>query len=143
AFFLESHRKGAKARDNDAFRREILPIELDSSTFDQDVAVRRDTYLYRLAGLTQSFQRDDGVITAGNSSQISDGAAGVLLMSDKKAKELQVKPRAKIIARTVVGEDPVMMLTGVIPATKKYFKKRDCKWKISMFLKLMKHLLPL
>src|SRR5699024_7373179 len=54
---------------------------------------------------------------------ISDGAAGVLLMSDKKAKELQVKPRAKIIARTVVGEDPVMMLTGVIPATKKVLQK--------------------
>src|SRR5699024_12397169 len=57
------------------------------------------------------------------SSQISDGAAGDLLMSDKKAEELQVKPRAKIIARTVVGEDPVMMLTGVIRATKKVLQK--------------------
>ncbi|HLR23424.1 MAG TPA: thiolase family protein [Pseudogracilibacillus sp.] len=123
AFSLESHRKAAKAMDNDAFRREILPIELDSGTFDQDEGVRRDTSLEKLAGLTPSFQPDDGVITAGNSSQISDGAAGVLLMSDKKAKELQVKPRAKIIARTVVGEDPVMMLTGVIPATKKVLQK--------------------
>src|SRR5690625_600797 len=123
AFSLESHRKAAKAMDNDAFRREILPIELDSGTFDQDEGVRRDTSLEKLAGLTPSFQPDDGVITAGNSSQISDGAAGVLLMSDKKAKELQVKPRAKIIARTVVGEDLVMMLTGVIPATKKVLQK--------------------
>lgn len=123
AFSLESHRKAAKAMDNDAFRREILPIELDSGTFDQDEGIRRDTSLEKLAGLTPSFQPDDGVITAGNSSQISDGAAGVLLMSDKKAKELQVKPRAKIIARTVVGEDPVMMLTGVIPATKKVLQK--------------------
>lgn len=123
AFSLESHRKAAKAMDNDAFRREILPIELDSGTFDQDEGVRRDTSLEKLASLTPSFQPDDGVITAGNSSQISDGAAGVLLMSDKKAKELQVKPRAKIIARTVVGEDPVMMLTGVIPATKKVLQK--------------------
>src|SRR5699024_12600424 len=59
------------------FRREILPIELDSGTFDQDEGVRRDTSLEKLAGLTPSFQPDDGVITAGNSSQISDGAAGV------------------------------------------------------------------
>src|SRR5699024_6693254 len=66
---------------------------------------------------------DDGVITAGNSSQISDGAAGLLLMSDKKAEELHVKPRARVIARTVVGEDPELMLTGVIPATKKVLEK--------------------
>src|SRR5699024_11182269 len=70
-----------------------------------------------------SFQPDDGVIPAGNSSQISDVAAGVLLMSDKKAKEHQDKPRAKIIARTVVREDPVMMLTGVSPATKIVLQK--------------------
>ncbi|HLR55042.1 MAG TPA: thiolase family protein, partial [Pseudogracilibacillus sp.] len=70
-----------------------------------------------------SFQPDDGVITAGNSSQISDGAAGLLLMSDKKAEELHVKPRARVIARTVVGEDPELMLTGVIPATKKVLEK--------------------
>src|SRR5699024_12423492 len=85
--------------------------------------IQQDTYLEKLASLNTSFQPDDGVITAWNSRQISDGAAGVLLMSDKIAKELQVKPRAKIIARTVVGEDPVMMLTGVIPATKKVLQK--------------------
>src|SRR5699024_12290128 len=100
----------------------LTPILFPYTTLFRS-GVRRDTSLEKLAGLTPSFQPDDGVITAGNSSQISDSAAGVLLMTDKKAKELQVKPRAKIIARTVVGEDPVMMLTGVIPATKKVLQK--------------------
>src|SRR5699024_5046556 len=77
AFSLESHRKAAKDMDYAACRREILQIVLDSGTFDQDEGVRRDTYLEKLAGLTPSFQQDDGVITAGNSIQVSDGAAGV------------------------------------------------------------------
>src|SRR5699024_8733541 len=66
---------------------------------------------------------DGGTVTAGNASQMSDGAAGLLLMSASKAKELQVQPRAKIIARVVIGEDPILMLTGVIPATKKVLEK--------------------
>src|SRR5699024_27604 len=73
--------------------------------------------------LTPSFQSDDGVVTAGNSSQVSDGAAGLLLMSSEKAEALKLTPRARVVARVVVGEDPVMMLTGVIPATKKVLKK--------------------
>lgn len=126
-FSLESHQRAAEAADNGFFDREILPIDVEiengKETFRLDEGIRRTTSMEKLAGLTPSFQPDDGVITAGNSSQISDGAAGLLLMSGEKAKELGIKPRARIITRVVVGEDPVMMLTGVIPATKKALKK--------------------
>ncbi|GAB3794130.1 thiolase family protein [Virgibacillus kimchii] len=126
-FSLESHQRAAEAADNGFFDREILPIDVEiekgKETFRLDEGIRRTTSMEKLAGLTPSFQPDNGVITAGNSSQISDGAAGLLLMSGEKAKELGIKPRARIITRVVVGEDPVMMLTGVIPATKKALKK--------------------
>lgn len=124
---LESHHRAAAATDQGKFDREILPIEVEAEngneTFRYDEGIRRDTSMEKLAGLTPSFQPDDGVVTAGNSSQVSDGAAGLLLMSGEKAKALSVKPRARIIARAVVGEDPVMMLTGVIPATRKVLTK--------------------
>lgn len=123
ALSLESHRKAAKAMDDGLFQREILPFELASGLFEQDEGIRKNTSLEKLGDLTPSFQPDDGVVTAGNSSQISDGAAGLLLMSDRKAEELYLKPRARVIARTVVGEDPELMLTGVIPATKKVLAK--------------------
>lgn len=124
---LKSHQKAAQATDEGLFKREILPIEVNTDdgtqTVDEDEGIRRDTSMEKLAGLTPSFQPKDGVVTAGNSSQISDGAAGLLLMSKEKAEELGVKPRARIVARVVVGEDPVIMLTGVIPATRKVLKK--------------------
>lgn len=127
AFSFRSHQLAIEAQDKGLFDREILPFQLENVAFQTDEGVRRDTSLEKLNTLTPSFQPDDGVVTAGNSSQISDGAAGLLLMSDKKAAELNVKPRAEIIARTVVGEDPVMMLTGIIPATKKVLKKAGLK----------------
>lgn len=125
---LESHEEAAKATDEGLFKREILPMEVkggDGSqrTVDQDEGIRRTTSMEKLAGLTPPFQPKDGVVTAGNSSQISDGAAGMLLMSADKAKELGVKPRARVVARVAVGEDPVIMLTGVIPATRKVLQK--------------------
>jgi len=126
-FSLESHHRAAAATDQGLFDREILPIDVETEngkeTFRYDEGIRRDTSMEKLAGLTPSFQPDDGVVTAGNSSQVSDGAAGLLLMSGEKAEALGVKPRARIIARAVVGEDPVRMLTGVIPATRKVLKK--------------------
>jgi len=124
AFSLESHQRAIRATDDGLFEREILPLTLkDSEIFKQDEGIRRDTSMDKLAQLTPSFQPDDGVVTAGNASQISDGAAGVLLMSKEKAEDLGLKPRAKVIARVAVGEDPVMMLTGVIPATYKVLEK--------------------
>ncbi len=127
AFSLESHRRAAEATDSGQFKREILPIEVrgedGTQTFDQDEGIRRDTSLEKLVSLKPSFQPRDGVVTAGNSSQVSDGAAGLLLMSEQKAKQLGLKPRARIVARAVVGVDPVIMLTGVIPATRKALQK--------------------
>ncbi|HLS61125.1 MAG TPA: thiolase family protein [Virgibacillus sp.] len=116
---LESHRRAAEATDNGQFKREILPVTIDGDEFSYDEGIRRDTSLEKLGSLTPSFQPDDGVITAGNASQMSDGASGLLLMSDTKAVELNIRPRARILTRVAVGEDPVIMLTGVIPATKK------------------------
>ncbi|WP_047984430.1 thiolase family protein [Ornithinibacillus californiensis] len=123
-FALMSHEKAARATENGLFKREILPITLENGeAFERDEGIRTNTSMEKLAGLIPSFNPDGGVVTAGNASQISDGAAGVLLMSAEKATELGLKPRARIIARTVVGVDPVMMLTGVIPATKQVLKK--------------------
>ncbi|WP_077328155.1 thiolase family protein [Virgibacillus siamensis] len=130
-FSLKSHSQAAAAADNGLFDREILPIEVetaeDKKTFLHDEGIRRNTSMDKLADLMPSFQPDDGVVTAGNASQISDGAAGLLLMSREKTQELGLNPRARIIARTVVGEDPVMMLTGVIPATRNVLNKAGLK----------------
>lgn len=127
AFALESHRRALEAQDQGYFEREIMPLEVtldDGSTvtMTQDEGPRRDTSLEALSGLKPVF-KENGVITAGNSSQMSDGAAALLIMSDKKAKELGLKPRFRIVARTVVGSDPTLMLTGPIPATEKVLKR--------------------
>ncbi|WP_026909322.1 thiolase family protein [Paucisalibacillus globulus] len=123
-FSLKSHQKALRAREQGEFEREIIPVHLENGeVFSSDEGIRINTSMEKLAGLIPSFNPDGGVVTAGNSSQISDGAAGVLLMSREKAAKLGLKPRAKILARTVVGVDPVMMLTGVIPATKKVLEK--------------------
>jgi acetyl-CoA acyltransferase len=123
-FSLASHEKATQATDSGAFCREIVPIRPTGANDDlvTDEGVRRDTSREKLATLRPAF-RPDGVITAGNSSQISDGAAGILLMSQDKADQLGLRPRARVIARAVVGEDPVIMLTGVIPATRKVLQK--------------------
>lgn len=126
-FSLLSHRRAIEAIDEGYFEREITPVEVIENgkkyPFMKDEGVRRHTNLEQLQQLKASFHPDQGTVTAGNSSQISDGAAGVLMMSEEKANALSLQPRAKIIARVVVGEDPIMMLTGVIPATKKVLAK--------------------
>ncbi|ADU95188.1 thiolase family protein [Geobacillus sp. Y412MC52] len=126
-FSLASHEKAAAATDRGMFEREIIPLDVPGEDgavrFARDEGIRRDTSLEKLAALTPSFQPKGGVITAGNSSQVSDGAAGVLLMSAEKARQLGLRPRARIVARAVVGEDPVMMLTGIIPATRSVLQK--------------------
>lgn len=123
AYGLRSHQLAAAAQDAGRFEREILPVALaDGSVLSRDEGIRRDTTLERLAGLQPSFKAD-GRITAGSSSQISDGAAAVLLMTPEKASELGLRPRARIVAQKVVGVDPVLMLTGPIPATKAVLAK--------------------
>jgi acetyl-CoA acetyltransferase family protein len=115
---LRSHQHAARATEEGRFEREIVPFAVNGDTYVADQGIRADTTLEALAGLKPAF-RPDGRITAGNSSQISDGAAAVLLMSAEKASELGLTPRAKIVDQITVGVDPVMMLTGPIPATQK------------------------
>ena len=122
AFATESHRRAAAAQTAGHFDREIAPVVVgangDGRVVSQDQGIRPDTTVDVLAQLQPSF-RPDGILHAGNSSQITDGAAAVLLMSARRAAELGIKPRARIVAQAVVGVDPVTMLTGPIPATAK------------------------
>jgi acetyl-CoA acyltransferase len=115
---LRSHERAARATDEGRFEREIMPFRVNGTVHTTDQGIRRDTSLDALAELTPAF-RERGLVTAGNSSQVSDGAAAVLLMSRAKAAELGVKARARIVDETSVGVDPVLMLTGPIPATRK------------------------
>jgi acetyl-CoA acetyltransferase family protein len=117
ALGLRSHQLAARATDDGRFEREIIPFAIDGQTLTTDQGIRRDTSLEQLAALKPAFQLD-GTVTAGNSSQISDGAAAVLLMAREKADELGLTPRARIFDATTVGVDPVIMLTGPIPATR-------------------------
>ncbi|MDR7238289.1 thiolase family protein [Neobacillus drentensis] len=126
-FSLESHQKALKAQEEGYFAKEIFPLEVrlpdgTMTIVKDDSGPRKGTSLEALAGLRTSF-KEDGVIHAGNSSQISDGAAALLLMSREKAEELGLKPRFRVHTRVVVGSDPTLMLTGPIPATQKALKK--------------------
>jgi acetyl-CoA acyltransferase len=126
-YSYESHQRALKAQKEGYFNREIVPvkgIDQDGNTImvKMDEGPRPDTSLEALTVLKPVF-KPDGVITAGNVSQMSDGAAAVLLMEAKKAEELGVKPRARIIHQVVVGSDPTYMLDGVIPATKKVLER--------------------
>ena len=126
-FSLESHEKALRAQTEGYFEREIFPLEVTlpdgtKTVIRDDQGPRKGTSLEALAGLKTSFV-EDGVIHAGNSSQISDGAAALLLMSREKAEELGLKPRFRVHTRVVVGSDPTLMLTGPIPATQKALEK--------------------
>jgi acetyl-CoA acetyltransferase family protein len=124
AFSLRSHQRAAAAQDAGRFAAQLVPVEaptVDGSgsvTVAADEGVRRDTSMEKLAGLKPAF-RDGGRITAGNSSQISDGAAAVLVGSHAATQALGLPARARFTSFAVVGSDPIMMLTGVIPATEK------------------------
>src|ERR687886_610927 len=119
---LRSHQLAHQATEEGRFEREIIPFAVNGDTYVTDQGIRPDTSLEKLAELAPAF-KEDGRITAGNSSQISDGAAAVLLTSREKADALGLKPRARIIDQTTVGVDPVIMLTGPIPATKRLLER--------------------
>jgi acetyl-CoA acyltransferase len=119
---VDSHAKAHRATEEGLFEREILPFSVDGDTYVTDQGIRPDTNLEALAKLKPAF-KPDGVITAGTASQISDGAAAVLLMSREKADALGLKPRARILDQTTVGCDPVTMLEGPIPATRLILKR--------------------
>jgi acetyl-CoA acetyltransferase family protein len=130
-FALGSYEKAKRARDEGRFEREIAPIDVKleglPATIKTDEGIR-DTSLEKLASLQPSF-RPDGIHHAGNSSQITDGAAALLLMAREKADELGLKSRARIVGQAVVGSDPVLMLTGPITATPKVLKKAGLELK--------------
>jgi acetyl-CoA acyltransferase len=120
-FGLRSQQLAAKATEEGCFERETIPFAVNGDTYVTDQGLR-ETTLEGLANLKPAF-KEDGTITAGNSSQVSDGAAGVLLMAREKADALGLKPRARIYDQTTVGVDPVIMLTGPIPATRKLLER--------------------
>ena len=127
AFSMESHRRGARATAEGRFKSQIIPVEVkneDGTTaiFDKDEGIRSDTSLEKLASLKPAF-KPDGLITAGNSSQISDGAAAVLIMERGVAESLGLKPRARFVSFSLAGADPIFMLTGPIPATRKALQR--------------------
>ncbi|MCE3265678.1 MAG: thiolase family protein [Solirubrobacterales bacterium] len=125
---LRSHQKAHEATENGRFEREIIPWRNNGDTYVTDQGIRppSEDSLEKLASLKPAF-KEDGKITAGNSSQVSDGAAAVLLMTAERAKELGLTPRARIVDQTTVGVDPVMMLTGPIPATRKLLDRNGMK----------------
>ena len=119
-FALESHQKAAHATESKYFDREILPVEGRNAEGMNDLVmadegIRFDASLDKLAGLNPV--TEGGVITAGNASQITDGAAAVMVCNDVGLKKIQANPRAEIVSISVVGDDPVFMLTGPIPAS--------------------------
>lgn len=117
-----SHELSAQAIDRGDFESQVVPVDTESGVFAVDEGVRRGTTPETLAGLEPSF-REDGVIHAGNASQISDGAAAVMIMTSELAKQLGLHPIVRLVAGSVVGSDPVMMLTGPIPATAKLLER--------------------
>lgn len=135
AFAVESHRRATAARDQGRFDNEIIAVK--EKRFDRetgqiiesddlvtaDEGIRPDSSMESLAKLKPAFDPENGRVTAANSSQIHDGASAMLIMSEEKAKELGLKPRARFHAFAVAGVDPIEMLTGPIPATKMVLDK--------------------
>jgi acetyl-CoA acetyltransferase family protein len=124
AFGVRSQQLAARATDEGRFEREIVPMRVNGDTYVTDQGIRPDTDLETLAKLKPAF-KPDGKITAATSSQISDGAAAVLLMSREKADELGLRARARIVDQVTAGVDPVIMLTGPIPATQMILERND------------------
>jgi acetyl-CoA acetyltransferase family protein len=128
---LRSHQLAHQATEEGRFEREIIPIQVNGNKAVTDQGIRPDTSLEAMAALKPAFPMaadyvggaENLKITAANSSQISDGAAAVLLMAREKSDALGLKPRARIIDQTTVGVDPVIMLTGPIPATQKLLER--------------------
>jgi acetyl-CoA acetyltransferase family protein len=129
-FSLGSQQKAWRAIQEGRFKKSIVPITVTHNgaqkVFDTDEHPRPQSTLEGLMALNPSF-RPDGMITAGNSSGIVDGAAAVLVASEQKVKALKLRPRARIVAHAIVGSEPVIMLTGPIPATQKVLQKAGMK----------------
>jgi acetyl-CoA acyltransferase len=118
-FAVRSHQRAAAALDAGRFLTEMIPMELDGQVRRGDQGIRPDTDREKLGQLKPAFRREGGRITAGTSSPLSDGAAGVLLASPDAVQRHGLRARARIVDQTTVGVDPIIMLTGPIPATRK------------------------
>lgn len=121
-FSYESHQKAVAAQAEGRFANEIVPLQVEGQTLDTDEGPRADTSVAKIGSLRPVF-KPDGIVSAGSSSQITDGAAAVLLASKAKADELGLKRRARIVSHAQVGVDPTLMLSGPIPATQKALSK--------------------
>ena len=119
---LDSHRRAARAIDEGRFATQIVPVETPGGVFATDEGVRRETTAEALAGLKPAF-KPDGRVTAGNSSQISDGAAAMLIMGEDIAEKMHLTPMARFHTFSLAGADPVIMLTAPIPATFKALER--------------------
>jgi len=131
-FALESHRKAAEAGQRGCFQEEMVPVYgLDEEgrrfLVDYDQCVRADTSFEALARLEPAFMPKSGTITAGNSSPLNDGASAMLVMSDQKARDLDLKPVVRVRATAVAGVEPATMGTGPVPATKKVLRRAGLK----------------
>jgi acetyl-CoA acyltransferase len=121
-FSFASHHKAARAIDEGRFADQIVPVQTDNGLVSLDEGVRRDTTIEGLAALQPAF-RPDGVITAGNSSQISDGAAALLIMTSERARECGLMPLARVHTAVLAAAEPMPMLHAPMPATKKALTK--------------------
>ena len=121
-FAKSSQDRAALAWTEGRFDGQIVPIDIDDKRFERDECMR-DTSIVGLAGLRTNLADADAVHTAGTSSQIADGAAALLLASSQRAAQLGLKPRARIVDSVLVGSDPVLMLTGPMPATRHLLKR--------------------
>jgi acetyl-CoA acyltransferase len=128
-FAAESHQRAAQATEEGRFDAEIVPVDVTiddrKSTFARDEGIRPGSTVETLSQLKPAFKPDGGVITAGNSSQITDGAAAVLIMSEVRAYALGLRPRARFHTFALAGADPVLMLTAPIPATTRVLERAD------------------
>jgi acetyl-CoA acetyltransferase family protein len=131
AFSLESHRRAIAAIDEGRFENEIIPVEVQNphvgTVFAVDETPRRETSAEALGGLQPAF-KTDGVVTAGSSSQICDGAAGVLVASERKASELGLEPRARFVSFGLSGVDPYRMLHGNPQASANALERAGLGW---------------
>jgi len=131
-FAVRSHRRAADAAASGAFDRELVSITTPGGSVDRDETIRAGSTLEQLSGLKPAFAASphaprfpdlDWKITAGNSSQLTDGAAALLVMSEQQAAALGLTPRARVVASALTGDDPVLMLTGPIPATQRVVER--------------------
>lgn len=132
AFALRSNQRAIAAMDSGKFAEEIVPVEIlqrkgDPIIVDTDERPRRDTTMEALAKLRPAFKKDGGTVTAGNSSGLNDGAAAVLMMSEEKAKDLGLKPLARVLASAAAGVPPRIMGIGPVYATRKALARAKLK----------------